>query len=585
MDPNELIGKQVGGCVIEKIIGMGGFAYVYLAYDEKLDRHVAIKILKQHLSAEPLVVERFHRDAKIAASLNHPNVVTIHQIGREDGYDYIVMEYIEDTLEKRLSRTGKVDIPTGIKIVKDICRALEYAHSKNVIHRDVSASNVLLKKSGEAVLADFGIARLLTDKSLTPTGEVFGKFQYMSPEQFKGRKVDYVSDIYSLGVLMYRMFTGYFPFHGQTFEEFWNKHVYDAPTPPRKIDKDTPHVVERVILKALEKDPCDRYTTAYQLLCALERKSIGSRKKRLIAVLVPVVTVIALFMVYWIFMREQPLTEQGNLDLAASEFFSDKSTALADGIDSAEITVKAKDTRGSPLANQPVSFEITGKNNYVRQSSDATNQDGIVTCILQSTVAESKKMKAKIDNEFMEKTVQVDFLADRVDPVKPPATPDREASIKPVQKKYGMLVVNAYPYASVYLDGERKGETPLKIDDVHVGEHRIELKSPPELSQSFDTTVTIRENSDVRLSHEFQFGKLSIITNPIGILLLDGVEIGYPPKVLKMVAVGQHIVTVKWNNQSERSIEFPVKNRHETQVSILYDNQEYKLAPMEGIDN
>lgn len=577
-----MIGSEIGGCVIEKIIGVGGFAYVYLAYDEKLDRHVAIKILKQHLSAEPLVVERFHRDAKIAASLQHPNVVTIHQIGRQNGYDFIIMEYIEDTLEKRLSHTGKVDVGTGIKIVKDLCRALEYAHSKNVIHRDISASNVLLKKSGEAVLADFGIARHLTDERLTPTGEILGKFQYMSPEQFKGRKVDYLSDIYSLGVLMYRMFTGYFPFHGQTFEEYWNKHVYDEPMPPRKIDKDTPRVVERVIIKALEKDPCDRYSSAYQLICALEENIVTSRRKRVVATISIVAAAIALSIMYLLYMRPPPSPGPHGLDLDASELFSDTPSARADGDDRVVITVLARDVHGDLMNAQPVSFEITGEGNYVKRSAGVTDSRGAATCTLSSTVAESKEVRARIDNELIDKFVRIDFLTVPVKTVEPLETPVRAPSIEPTPK-YGILVVNAYPYAVVYLDGKRKGDTPLTIDGILVGDHRVELKSPPELSRSFDTTVTIHENRDVRLSHAFEFGVLSIITNPIGMLHLDGVEIGYPPKVLSMVAVGRHTITVTWNDQSERSMEVPVEDRHETRVSIIHDDGKYELAPMKGV--
>ncbi len=268
----ETIPQQIGHYKILSLIGRGGMGDIYKAVQEPLNRIVALKVLPPKLSRDAEFAKRFEIEAKAISLLQHQNIVSIYEYGEEDGLRYFAMQFVDGTdLGKRISESKPIPISEIIDYTRQIGRALRYAHSCNIIHRDIKPGNVLIEKNGVVRLSDFGIAKIFSGTDITMTGAAVGTPEYMSPEQAQGKKLDAQTDIYSLGIVIYEMLTRKPPFTGPNPMSIAYKQVHELPDPPSLKRKDTPRRLEMIVLKALKKDKKERYSTVEELLEHLDK--------------------------------------------------------------------------------------------------------------------------------------------------------------------------------------------------------------------------------------------------------------------------------------------------------------------------
>lgn len=267
----DLTGRQFGPYQVVAPLGEGGMAAVYKAYQPAMERYVAVKILPRHFADDAQFVARFQREAKLLAQLQHPHILPVFDSGQADGYSYIVMPLVQAGTLTDLLGGSPIPLPRLRQVHSQVGEALDYAHRRGFVHRDVKPSNILIDESGNCLLTDFGLARMVeATANLTTSGTVMGTPAYMSPEQGMGGKIDGRSDIYSLGVVLYEMATGRVPYRAETPVAVVFKHVHDPLPGPRTLNPDLPEAVERVILKALSKRPEDRFETAGHMVRALQ---------------------------------------------------------------------------------------------------------------------------------------------------------------------------------------------------------------------------------------------------------------------------------------------------------------------------
>ena len=269
-----MLGETIAGRYeLEELVGHGGMSSVYKARDSLLERNVAVKILHEQYNADEEFVERFKREARSAAQLQHPNIVTVIDRGEDDGRQYIVFEHIAgENLKEFLVRNGQLDVREALEIALEMARALSFAHDRGLVHRDVKPQNVLLNGDGRAKVTDFGIARSIeVDTSVTRPGTVLGTSNYIAPEQASGEPVDAQTDIYSLGVVLYELLAGDVPFKGESFVAVAMKHMHEPPPSILEARSDVSPRVAAAIDRALAKDPAQRFPTMAAFATELER--------------------------------------------------------------------------------------------------------------------------------------------------------------------------------------------------------------------------------------------------------------------------------------------------------------------------
>jgi serine/threonine protein kinase len=275
-------GTHLGSFQILRLLGAGGMGEVYLARDKRLDRNVAIKVLPGEVTTDSVSVRRFEREAKAASALNHPNIITIYEIGEISGSHYIATEYIEgETLRQRIAR-HKLSVPDALDIAIQVASALSAAHHAGIIHRDIKPENVMVRPDGYAKVLDFGLVKLSekefvdvhsrtkTLQNTTEPGYVVGTVRYMSPEQARGKPLDARTDIFSLGILLYEMVTGCAPFQGDSMADILAAILQNEPLPLDSYLPDAPEELQRIVSIALRKDNNERYQTMSELLLDLK---------------------------------------------------------------------------------------------------------------------------------------------------------------------------------------------------------------------------------------------------------------------------------------------------------------------------
>lgn len=275
-----MIGHELGGRyqIIERI-GGGGMALVYKAQDILLNRYVAIKVLRQQFVNDEEFIRRFRREAQSAASLSHPNIVSVYDVGQEEDVHYIVMEYIEgQNLNEIIKERAPLQVEESVRIASQIADALDHAHHNQIIHRDIKPHNILIGRNGRVKVTDFGIARAVTSATITQTGSVVGSVHYFSPEHAKGVATGEKSDLYSLGIVLYQMLTGQLPFLGESPISVALKHLQEQFEDPRLVNPMIPQSVENIILKSMRKNPAERYQSAKEMLRDLETSLLPERR-------------------------------------------------------------------------------------------------------------------------------------------------------------------------------------------------------------------------------------------------------------------------------------------------------------------
>ncbi len=263
-----LEGKILGNRYeILEIIGKGGMATVYKAQDKMLKRYVAVKVLREEFTTDEEFIKRFNTEAQSAASLTHPNIVSIYDVGIENNIYYIVMELIQGkTLKQIIDEDGVLPWKWALNVAIQIASALEVAHKNNIVHRDIKPHNIIITEDGVAKVTDFGIAKAVSNSTITAFGTTIGSVHYFSPEHARGGYTDAKSDLYSLGVVMYEMLTGRVPFDADTAVSIALKHMQEKPVEPIKLNPSIPYSVNKIILKAMEKDTNLRYQSATEML-------------------------------------------------------------------------------------------------------------------------------------------------------------------------------------------------------------------------------------------------------------------------------------------------------------------------------
>jgi eukaryotic-like serine/threonine-protein kinase len=267
---------------LDGVVGRGGMAEVYRARDIRLDRIVAVKTLRDDLARDQTFQARFRREAQSAASLNHPSIVAVYDTGEDmlghTPVPYIVMEYVDGRTLRDLLRDDRRLLPErALEITDGVLRALDYSHRNGIVHRDIKPGNVMLTRAGDVKVMDFGIARAVSDAqaTMTQTAQVIGTAQYLSPEQARGERVDARSDLYSTGCLLYELLTGRPPFTGDSPVAIAYQHVRENPVPPSRVDPEIPPWADSIVLKAMAKDPGDRYQSAGEMRNDIQRALQG----------------------------------------------------------------------------------------------------------------------------------------------------------------------------------------------------------------------------------------------------------------------------------------------------------------------
>ncbi|HWU36692.1 MAG TPA: serine/threonine-protein kinase, partial [Candidatus Acidoferrum sp.] len=270
LEPGDELGPRYR---IESMLGRGGMGAVYKAYDKELNRVVALKLVRPELTGDASSMQRFKRELLLASRISHKNILRIHDLGDVEGVKFISMAYVEgEDLHHTLERQGRLPLTRALNITRQLCAALDAAHTEGVVHRDLKPQNVLIDGADNAYISDFGLAKSLEESAamMTRTGEVLGTPRYMSPEQVEGKPADHRSDIYSLGLILYEMITGDLPFKGDSTFQVMYQRVTQNPKSPKELNPELPDYLVRIVLRCLERGPEARYQQAGDVLRDLE---------------------------------------------------------------------------------------------------------------------------------------------------------------------------------------------------------------------------------------------------------------------------------------------------------------------------
>lgn len=514
------------------LLGKGGFSTVLLVEDRILRRKCALKILSSEITgSNQELVERFKREARMYAELEHPNIVPIYDVGFHGDRAYILMKFIEGkTLKELIAERAPLSLEQIISISSDILSALAYMHRKGIVHRDIKPANIIIEsKTGKAILADFGLAkRIEAGTHLTRSGELLGTPHYLSPEQARGDKITSASDIYSFGITLYEMVTGNLPFSGETPLQILWKHVKEPITPPSKFNPDVPPLLERIILKATEKRPRNRYKTAEDMKRDIEMlkhelvpPELQKQRRRFPLVLIFLLVIVVSVLGYWYLgiRGHGSLESKDSLTVSSGEITKKEEALSEKKVDLSRREAVSPAENKAQEEKAPVASEKIKRGTQVKLSVPPSRTEGGKQVIAPDTgfvlVTTNLSSDIYVDGKYIGKVrageeKQLELLtgshrislkpANRKSVVKRvEIEPGKTVKINQVFPLYGLIkVISAFPWGDVYIDGKPYGTTPLSNIKLKAGYHTIVVKRG---GNTITKKIKIEPNQLIRRLH------------------------------------------------------------------------------------
>lgn len=513
--------KRLGRYEIIKELGRGGMGIVLLGRDPQLERMVALKIVKIDDSDDSMshkeLLERFYIEAKAAAKISHPNIVTVYDVGEAEGKKFIAMEFVEGkNLANIIMDEGPLPIQRAAKFIHQIADGLSYAHERGIVHRDIKPGNIIVSADDKVKITDFGLARLQSASSVTQTGHAVGSPSYMSPEQVQGMAVDGRSDMFSLGVMFYEMLTQKRPFDGESLTTVIFKIIKDNPIPPSHLNKAVPHVVDDIIAKMTAKEPQYRFPNCGDVANAM----------------LP-------------FMGAQTSFPLTTSDTVKTVSFTKESLSKASvGEDTPPKSRKASGKSLGIVAGAFVFLiaAVIGGIMFFKPGSAPKE----ATPPAPETVVEQKEEQPKPAEPKVEPPVEKKPEPSAPAPEAKPVVEEKPAPAPtPAPARHGTLTVITSPSGAVVkIDGREKGKSPITITDVNPGERKIEISRQGHASASRTVVVKPGEPSMLEVKLEARTPKIHVDAPIDATVYIDGTRAGTGP-VTKDVTEGEFKITVE----------------------------------------
>lgn len=535
---------------------------VYKVKDTELDEIIAVKLLLEELSSDEKMIEYFKREIKLARKVKHKNIARVHDLQEFEGKRFISMEFVDGTTLKNLiTKNGALSLEEGLPIIKQVCEGLKACHDAGVIHRDISSKNIMIDKNGDAMIMDFGIARSAVTGA---TATVVGTPPYMSPEQIEGKKVDARSDIYSLGVVMFEIFTGSLPFAGTTPIAIAMRHLKEKPVNPARLNRALPRKMCEIILKCLERDKTKRYQSIEELIKDISEveKIISTegvplpKRKFKINYIIPA-TLIIVFLVIggtWLLLRPT-----GKIYKPPIENYAIKTKG--------EVLRPSEEVSPSISAQKPQEkiSELTEYKTPVSSKLPETHRGEIQNKPHVETG--NHEIEKPVDKTQKPETQLISQEKPKPPPEKPKIETEKERLLRAGHGKYSPSI----PFNGTFIlvDGEPVGISPISSLELKEGKHKIELKNY-ELNAYLEDEIEIIAGESIRKGYSFpQKGIIQVSAIPWAEIFIAGKSYGQTPIDRIELPVGYYEVIFRHPSFPEKRVKVTVRGEETTKLETV----------------